>query len=375
MAALLLPLLDVDVIGIGLAGSWKRYPGWFAEALLRAVQSDADALVAVSHQRNQIGLLDRALERLALRPHLPQSARARIEDELLAINLVQDVILGEMTKLDHLFGLLEIKPTYLKGVSCARYYERMSDRPFNDVDVLVERCDALRAYAALMDLGFKQGRFNKRTALFEPGHEHPTLDDPTAYELPKLTRMVQVDLLDSSLRGRLSSNRVAHVGEGLQVPLPVEIHFGLEADGRFPLETRDLGLAFLPNGRDLVPEVQLAYLAYKTYTDIILLGARSGLKIVADVVRFIECNQGEFPWRGLIDRWHQRGLCAPLRYVLAAAKEIYCCDIPLGGCACDQTANELGDVTHGTPLDVGDFLPFLSSRRVSFTFRPEADFC
>ncbi|MGQ9366546.1 nucleotidyltransferase family protein [Azospirillum sp. ST 5-10] len=377
MAELFLPMDDLDVVGIGLAGSWSEPPRWLADALARAVAAQPGELLALSHQRNQIGLLESALRRLDLLEALPPAERARLDGELLAIGLVQDVLLGQLVKLDALFGMLGIRPTYLKGFACARYYERRCDRPFNDVDVLVPRADALTVYTALLELGFAQGRFNKRTGRFEPGDERPGLDDPAAYELPKLTRMLAVELVEPSLRRRLSSNRVARSGDSVLVPMPVEVHYALEADGRFPLETRDLGVADLPNGRDLVPEVQLAYLSYKAYTDIVLLGARAGLKIVADVVRFLALHAPSIAWSGLLERWHQRGLCAPLRYVLGAAADIYGCAVPmarLGGCACDRTADELGDVTAGSPLDVGDFLPFLARRRARFAFRPEPAF-
>ena len=363
---------DVDLVGVGLAGSWAKIPQWLVDALERAMRASPDKLVNRAAKQNQLGLLSQALHNSGLEDLLTEGLFDKISNELNGIQFVQDVIVGEMAQVDRLMSHLDISPVYLKGIVSRQFYDVSYHRPFNDIDLLVDKDSALMSQAALKELGFRQGRFNKATAQFVPSFEAEDMAESAAYELPKMTKMVQVDFLDPALAGKLQSNRLVIENGHALVPVPIEVHYALEADRRFPLDSRPANIDAVPNGRELLPEIQLAYLAYKLYTDIILLRARAGIKLLSDAIRLLKRHGDEIEWNGLIGRWHDRGICAPLRYLLEHAVDVFECELPgleTRACPCSDFSDEIGDVTYGSPFDLGDFLPFLSLSPPRFRLR------
>ncbi|MFN3249397.1 nucleotidyltransferase family protein [Roseibium album] len=354
---------DVDTVGIGLAGVWDVIPQWLIDATEKSIRATPGELVSRMTKQNQLGLLSDVLYKTSLGDLLTEDLARRVSGELNAIQFVQDVIVNELAQVDKLLGHLNISPVYLKGIVSRNLYDVSYHRPFNDIDVLVDEEHALLSQAALKEMGFRQGRFNKSTAQFVPSFDAEEIADTGAYELPKLTKMVQVELIEPRMALNMQSNRLVIENGQVLVPVPIEIHYSLEADRRFPLDSRPANISATPNGRELLPEIQLAYLAYKLYTDIILLRARAGIKLLGDAIRLLKRYDNEIEWGGLLSRWHARGICAPLRYLLEHASNIYDCDFPkyeIRACPCRDLSDEIGDVTYGSPFDLGDFLPFLA---------------
>ena len=370
-----LALTDVEACGIGLAGAWSTVPDWLRAALATSCARDFDALLTASKQNAQVGLLAHALAECGLSERIEPAAHARMTAYNWESRLIEAAQWSALAEIDYVLGALEFRPVYLKGpVTSRHYYAPSWHRGFKDIDVLVDQARALEAYRVLHRLDYRQGRFDRARRQVQYRDDPVTLDDPRGYELPRLVKMLPVRL-DALWRERLQpvladSTRLVVEDDIASIPAQVEVHYALEPDRRIPFTLCAAGIVELPHGRCLDPESQLVYLCYKAYVDIALLGARGGIKLVADVVRLIDKDGDRITWPGLLARYHARGLCAPIAYVLAHARAIYGCCIgtdigagQAGECACTAPHGEIGDVVAGSALDLGDFLPALATGR------------
>src|SRR5262245_11556177 len=114
MVALSLPLSDIEVASIGLAGNWKEIPSWLLASLERLCKTTPAGLLDAAKQNAQIGLLSDVLERSGLIKLLTPEAQRDLATNLALSQVIQSVLWSSMHEIDLVFSEMGIETTYLK---------------------------------------------------------------------------------------------------------------------------------------------------------------------------------------------------------------------------------------------------------------------
>ncbi len=344
------PLSDVCTVSIALAGKWQAVPEWFAAGLERAVINSPADLVTACTESHQLGLLQAALRRHNLWQALPFDQQQLIERTNFINELISCALFITCEELEYVCQKLGFTAVRLKGMSTAkRFYNRLQDRPCSDIDLLADADTAAVIYRLAMELGFTQGYYRRREKQIVSTTLNVTTLDRNTYELPRLSKLVDVECTSVSAADldRIGRNHLHLDRSGLKVAVPLELHYALEVDDLIPWNPANLiseGTA-----RFLAPQEELLYLVYKAYADMIVHRKRKGAKLFADCLRLIMSKGDQIDWTTLGSTAHCRGLCAPLRYVLHHARSTYGlgCGVPHEMTVCDCNANHRGSIDFG----------------------------
>jgi hypothetical protein len=360
MARLELALSNLDLVALGLPGAWGlpgasgRPPDWLRHAIEAGLTTDAGAVLAVARQLHLEGLLDELLTATRLRELCPPSMDRALEARKLESETTATSVMRAAQELDGELASRSVTPTYFKGaVNAARYYRTPVHRHFRDLDLRVSAAETAVVISALAGLGYQPGEFVASKGIVR---DVPRPGPADGYAAGTWTKVHAIDLSDEDVELLSASGAPYHLdGSKLFLPVEIDLHFLLDPDARLSFESVPAPFEWLPHGRVLAIEADLVFLAYKAYVDLVILGERSGTKLLADTLRLLAEHGDEIDWDRVMGRAHSTGVCAPLRYLVSHAATLYGLTVvnEVPTCPCSRDIR--------VPFDIGDFIPALTN--------------
>lgn len=352
---------DIDVVQIGLLGSWRKCPSWISTALLRTIRTGRVEELAIDCFRTQqLGLLHKTLCELELLKKIPQTLRDRIDGSCKITDCVNKTLILYACDIHFLCEQLKIPHAFLKGMSSlGKLYSAIYLRQLKDIDILVTRDNAMLLFDALRMLGFST--VNKENTNLYDSLSQREDDIDNGYELPSLNKVAKVEIdFDPSINLADKPSRRFHVKGGQPfVRIQVEIHFSLSESLSIPWVPYSINHPLLGSTSTLTPTLELFFSVFKGYLDLAVLGKRHSVKLISDALRQSKIEAGQISWAELEVLVKTHKIFAPFRYFAHHATDTYGLTLP----------TRLDFRNKHDSADFGDFLPFVLRRRPSTVLR------
>jgi len=333
------------------------------EALTTQIAADEAELIDRLYETDQVGYLNAIVSSSPRIAALSVTSQGRLSAYAGMIELLTACLLSSAHELDFVAAQLDIPIVFLKGIhTSAAYYSQPSIRYIRDIDVLVPHGDAPRLYQAALRMGFVQGDYDWLAKRITTDSQPVQVEKGIKYELPRLVKIVTCEcdpVLLSTVS--LAENSTIQVRDNVAyVPIGLEIHYALTPEFPIPADSFRPDDTLFAHGQYLTPDCCLIYLAFKAYVDIVVHHSLRGIKLFADALRLIKKDGHKIHWNEIVVRSHEAGVCAPLRYVLFHAENLY--RINIGDTSVQCPCVDAGS----SPLDFGDFLPRISGKLQPF---------
>lgn len=359
MYQLALPLSRLDLVRIGLAGTWETGPFWLDEAVIECVSVAPLDLLKAVQKASQYGLLEAKLINIGFYPSTKQMEFWLTLRTLNAVTrtcqLAFRCVIDDIQVLAKTLG---IPATLLKG-SYTSYclYQKSWMRASRDIDILVpSREDAILLYYCIEKIGFLQGYYTPNERKIVNTFITLESDSSNEYELPRLSKIFKFQCLDNDellLLKSYQGSKIFIIDDFVYIPVSIEIHYRLDVNTNLLYDTEVCNIPGFNNFLTLTPTALLLYLCFKLYVDIHILRICSGIKLLADALRLLKLEGSRIEWENLILHCESSGLAAPLRYFLNHAHNLY---------GCEEVSKEIVDKLKCIPtrridFELGDFLP------------------
>jgi len=214
-----------------------------------------------------------------MEPLMSDDRRGALERVNIANDVLNAALLSCYAELSFVAKRVQVHPVPLKGLSTAALYSEYAGRPMRDIDVLVDRRDALTLRTVALTLGFTEASPVSST------------DITNDYELPRLSKAVSIEA-NGNLGVCLEEAGIAfshNRPSTFLLTAPLEIHYDLEINGRLPVQLQS-------DEPRLSPTSELFYLMYKLYVDAVILNKLKAIKLLGDIIRLLNRRASLIDW-------------------------------------------------------------------------------
>jgi hypothetical protein len=298
--------------------------------------------------------------------NVPAPVRAYLERWQQVSDLRTRVMYAELGRIVRAFSDAGVEYHLIKGSTLGPlYYPSVFLRPMQDLDIMVQPQQALRARQVLFELGYAHGIWNPGDNQFR--RMWPRVDRAylqSHHELPSVTRVFTVPSPYPAAQIP-ASWRHKHIKcfvdehQAMTIPVFIDLHVNLSAG----MDLADVWCGaqheevFGRLVRVQSPTTMLWFLAARLYHEAFEYGTLK-LNMFGDLDAVLRQRAGQIAWERILAIAVKYAMSAPLYYVLAQARAIAAAPVPVEVIEALRPKHSEVPVTN----DWGDIVPKMLSR-------------